>query len=126
MDKQSDRYYSKTVEEILHQFGVTLHSGLSELEAKERREKYGPNRLETTKQKSHFAIFLDQFKSSMVFILLVAAVISGVIGVMEGEGLVETFVILAILIVNAIIGTVQEVGAQTSLEALNKMSAPHS
>lgn len=62
----------------------------------------------------------------MVLILLVAAIISAVIGVMEGEGLVETFVILAILVVNAIIGTIQELKAQSSLEALNKMSSPHS
>lgn len=61
----------------------------------------------------------------MVLILLVAAIISAVIGVMEGEGMVESFVILAILVVNAIIGTVQEVKAQSSLEALNKMSSPH-
>lgn len=62
----------------------------------------------------------------MVLILLVAAIISAVIGVMEGEGLVETFVILAILVVNAIIGVIQELKAQSSLEALDKMSSPHS
>lgn len=126
MSKQrSDQYYSQSVEDVLRQFGVDLHSGLSAQAAQERLAKYGPNRLESTKQKSVYTIFLEQFKSSMVLILLVAAVISGVIGVMEGEGLVESFVILAILVVNAIIGTVQEVKAQSSLEALNKMSAPH-
>ncbi len=123
--QQSDQYYSQPVEDVLRQFGVDLHSGLSEQAAKERLAEQGPNRLESTKQKSVYTIFLEQFKSSMVLILLVAAVISGVIGVMEGEGLVESFVILAILVVNAIIGTVQEVKAQSSLEALNKMSAPH-
>ncbi|HCC86535.1 MAG TPA: ATPase, partial [Porphyromonadaceae bacterium] len=123
--QQSDQYYSQPVEDVLRQFGVDLHSGLSEQAAKERLAEHGPNRLESTKQKSVYTIFLEQFKSSMVLILLVAAVISGVIGVMEGEGLVESFVILAILVVNAIIGTVQEVKAQSSLEALNKMSAPH-
>jgi len=124
--QQSIQYYNQPVEDVLRQFGVDLHSGLSEQEAKERLVAYGPNRLESKKQKSVFSIFLQQFKSSMVLILLVAAVISAVIGMMEGEGLVESFVILAILIVNAIIGTMQEVKAQSSLEALNRMSAPHS
>ncbi|HPC27050.1 MAG TPA: HAD-IC family P-type ATPase, partial [Paludibacteraceae bacterium] len=63
---------------------------------------------------------------SMVMILFVAAIISGVIGLRNGEGLIDTIVILAILIVNAIIGTVEEKKAQSSLEALKKMSAPHS
>ncbi len=69
-------------------------------------------------------MFLEQFKSSMVIILLIAAIVSGVIGVAEGEGLMETFVILGILVINAVIGTVQEKKAQASLEALNKMSSP--
>lgn len=126
MSKQrSDQYYSQSAEDVLGQFGVDLHSGLSAQTAQERVAEYGPNRLESTKQKSHLIIFLEQFKSSMVLILLVAAIISAVIGVMEGEGMVESFVILAILVVNAIIGTVQEVKAQSSLEALNKMSSPH-
>ena len=124
--QQPDRHYSQTIEAVLQQFQTDSHSGLSIEAAAERLAGYGPNRLESRKQKSALTIFFEQFKSSMVLILLVAAIISAVIGVMEDEGLVETFVILAILVVNAIIGTVQELKAQSSLEALNKMSAPHS
>ncbi len=120
-----EQYYNKSVDDVLQKFGVSSDSGLPEEEVKKRLEEYGANKLEAQKQKSVLTIFLEQFKSSMVVILLAAAVISGVIGVMEGEGLVETFVILAILIINAIIGTVQETKAQSSLEALNKMSSPH-
>lgn len=126
MNQQPGRHYSQTIEVILQQTGVDLHSGLSRETAEVRLAELGPNRLESTKLKSPHVIFLEQFKSSMVLILLVAAIISAVIGVMEGEGLVETFVILAILVINAIIGTVQELKAQSSLEALNKMSSPHS
>lgn len=126
MNQQPGRHYSQTIEVILQQTGVDLHSGLSRETAEVRLAEHGPNRLESTKLKSPHVIFLEQFKSSMVLILLVAAIISAVIGVMEGEGLVETFVILAILVINAIIGTVQELKAQSSLEALNKMSSPHS
>ena len=124
--QQPDRHYSQTIEAVLQQFQTDPHSGLSSEAAAERLAEHGPNRLESRKQKSALTIFFEQFKSSMVLILLVAAIISAVIGVMEDEGLVETFVILAILVVNAIIGTVQELKAQSSLEALNKMSAPHS
>ncbi len=124
--QQPDRHYSQTIEAVLQQFQTDSHSGLSIEAAAERLAEHRPNRLESRKQKSALTIFFEQFKSSMVLILLVAAIISAVIGVMEDEGLVETFVILAILVVNAIIGTVQELKAQSSLEALNKMSAPHS
>ncbi len=120
-----DHLYSLPAEEVLEQFGVDAGQGLSDAEITKRVEEYGLNRLAAQKQKSLLSMFIEQFKSSMVVILLVAAVVSGVIGVMEGEGLVETFVILAILIVNAVIGTVQEKRAQSSLEALNKMSSPH-
>ncbi|NLJ00370.1 MAG: HAD-IC family P-type ATPase, partial [Bacteroidales bacterium] len=120
-----DHLYSLPAEEVMQQFGVDAGQGLSDAEITKRVEEYGLNRLAAQKQKSLLSMFIEQFKSSMVVILLVAAVVSGVIGVMEGEGLVETFVILAILIVNAVIGTVQEKRAQSSLEALNKMSSPH-
>lgn len=120
-----NQYYNQSIEEILKKYDVSLQQGLSSSEVEKRLEKYGYNRLESKKQKSAFAIFIDQFKSNMVIILLVAAIVSGIIGVMEGDGLVETYVILAILIVNAVIGMAQELKAQSSLDALNKMSSPH-
>ncbi len=120
-----EKYYNQPIEEILKKYDVSLQQGLSSSEVEKRLEKYGYNRLKSKKQKSAFAIFIEQFKSSMVIILLVAAIVSGVIGVMENEGLVETYVILAILIINAVIGMAQELKAQSSLEALNRMSSPH-
>lgn len=121
-----DHYYNQPVEEVLQQLEVSSDTGLSAEEVEERLVRYGPNQLESRKQKSLLTMFFEQFKSMMVVILLAAAILSGVIGVMEGEGLIESFVILAILVVNAIIGMVQEKKAQSSLEALNRMSSPHS
>lgn len=69
-------------------------------------------------------MFLYQFKSFMIIVLLVAAAVSGVVGVLEDEGLVDTFVILGILIVNALIGAIQEKKAESSLEALKQLAAP--
>jgi Ca2+-transporting ATPase len=119
-----NHYYNQPIEDVLQQFGVSAGSGLSDDDVKRRLEEHGANRLDSARQKSLFSMFLEQFKSSMVLILFIAAIISGVIGVMHNEGLVESFVILAILIINAIIGTVQEKKAQSSLEALNRMSSP--
>lgn len=121
-----DYYYNQQVEKVLEQFEVSSDKGLSEEEVKGRLTKYGPNQLESQKQKTLLMMFFEQFKSIMVVILLVAAVLSGVIGVMEGEGLIEAYVILAILVINAVIGVAQEKKAQSSLEALNRMSSPHS
>src|SRR5690554_5859308 len=119
-----DHFYNQPIDDLLRQFDVTPDAGLSDEEVKRRLAEHGPNRLESKKQKSLLSMFFEQFKSSMVVILFIAAIISGVIGVMHNEGLVESFVILAILIINAIIGTVQEMKAQSSLEALNRMSSP--
>lgn len=119
-------FFNQTADEVLTQFNVVVDKGLSESEAKQKLEEFGPNQLESKKQKTLIAIFLEQFKSSMVIILLIAAGVSAFIGIKEGEGVTEALIILAILIVNAIIGVWQERKAQSSLEALNRMSAPHS
>ena len=121
-----EHYYNQTINEVVKKFEVDPTSGLSSQEVEIRKEKYGPNKLESHKQKSLLSIFIEQFKSSMVVILFIAAIVSGVIGVIEDEGLIETIVILAILLLNAVIGTIEERRAQSSLEALNKMSAPRS
>ena len=119
-------FFNQPVGEVLQQFNVSPDQGLSSAEAKKKLEEAGPNQLASKKQKSIAVIFFEQFRSSMVVILLIAAAVSGVIGVMEGEGLTETFIILAILIVNAVIGVAEETKAQSSLDALNRMSAPRS
>lgn len=119
-------FYSKSIDTVLSEHSVISDRGLTSSEAKERLEKYGTNELKSTKNKSVFTIFIDQFKSSMVLILFIAAIVSGVVGIRHGEGLLDTYIILAILIVNAIIGMVQEMKAQSSLDALNRMSAPKS
>lgn len=118
-------FYSKPIDTVLSDYNVS-DKGLTSNEAKERLERFGNNELKSTKNKSAFTIFIDQFRSSMVLILFIAAIVSGVVGIRHGEGLLDTYIILAILIVNAIIGMVQEMKAQSSLDALNRMSAPRS
>ena len=121
-----EQFYKHSIKEIETEMNVVLDKGLSSNEVEKRLVEYGKNRLTSKKKKSLLAMFFEQFKSFMVVILLVAAAVSGVIGVLHGEGLLDTYIILGILLVNAIIGVVQERNAESSLEALNKMSSPHS
>ena len=94
-------------------------TGLTSAQAAERLERFGKNALAEGKKKSGLQVFLEQFQDLLVVILLVAAVISAVSGNVE-----STIVIFAVLILNAILGTVQHFKAEKSLESLKAMSSP--
>lgn len=111
-------YFDKTVSQALEQVKANA-DGLSAQEAARRLEEHGPNQLAEGKKKSPLVVFLEQFKDLLVFILAVAAVISMVSGNVE-----STLVIFAVLIMNAVLGTVQYLKAEKSLESLKAMSAP--
>jgi Ca2+-transporting ATPase len=117
-------FYNSSIEEILAHFKVSKEQGLSSEEAEKRIAEYGYNILISRKKKTFLQVFFTQFKSFMIIILLIAAAISGVVGMMQGEGLLDTFVILGILIVNALVGAFQERKAESSLEALKNLAAP--
>ena len=117
-------FYNQEINEILKSLKTVETSGLTTEEAIRRLEEYGYNQLISKRKKSFFQIFMAQFKSFMIIILLIAAVISGVVGIMEGEGLLDTFVILGILMLNALVGAFQERKAESSLEALKNLAAP--
>jgi P-type Ca2+ transporter type 2C len=117
-------FYNQEISEITENLKTSDISGLKTEEVKRRLGVYGFNQLDSKKKKSFLQVFFAQFKSFMIIILLIAAVISGVVGVMEGEGLLDTFVILGILILNAFVGAFQERKAETSLEALKSLAAP--
>ncbi len=110
--------WQKSRDELLKEINTSF-DGLTTGEAKERLEKYGKNALEEGKKKSVLQIFLEQFMDFLVIVLIAAAVISAVLGDVESMA-----VILAVITMNAILGTVQTVKAQSSLDSLKKMSAP--
>jgi Ca2+-transporting ATPase len=118
--------YTREIHEIINELGTSEASGLTDEEAKSRLVQYGYNQLETNHIKSFLSMFLAQFKSFMIIILIFAAAISGFVGIMEGEGLLDTFVIIGILILNAFVGALQERKAESSLEALRNLSAAES
>ncbi|MGX8852165.1 cation-translocating P-type ATPase [Amedibacillus sp. YH-ame10] len=111
--------YQKETSEILNELNTTLE-GLSSSEVEKRREQYGRNVLEESKPVSPLVVFLTQFKDLLVIILIIAAIISMVSGEVE-----STIVILAVITMNAILGTVQTIKAQKSLDSLKQLSTPH-
>ena len=117
-------YYNQSIDEILTGFKVSGSNGLPADEVTGRLEQYGYNQLISRKKKTFLQMFLAQFKSFMIIILLIAAAISGVVGILESEGLLDTFLILGILILNAFAGAFQERKAESSLEALKNLAAP--
>ncbi|MDR2915368.1 MAG: calcium-translocating P-type ATPase, PMCA-type [Tannerella sp.] len=119
-------FYNLQVSDIEKKFETDCRTGLSKEGAQQRFLRDGANEFEKKKQKSLLAKFLEQFKSFMIFVLLIAAIISGIVGYMNGEGFTDAIIILIIVILNACIGTAQEVKAEKSIEALEKMSAPYS
>lgn len=116
--KTPDQIWQRSGKDLLD----TLESGpggLTSHEAARRLERYGPNGLREGGKKSTFRIFLEQFADFLVIILILAAVVSAVLGDVE-----STVVILAVITMNAVLGTVQTVKAEASLDSLKQMSAP--
>ncbi len=107
-------YYETNTEEIITTLRTHIN-GLSSIEAKNRLKKYGQNRLPEQKQKSYLHIFLDQFKSPLIYILLTAAII-----VFFLQETTDAIIIFLVLLFNAVVGTIQEGKAQNTLKALKQ------
>ena len=120
---ESKKWFNKEVSDVEKTLETNLENGLSKEEVEKRKKQYGLNELEQKKKKSLFQKFLGQFKDFMIIVLIIAAIVSGVVGVAEGEGITDTIIILIVVVLNAIIGVVQENKAEKSLEALQKLSA---
>ena len=119
---EKNNWFNKTIQEVEKDLSTDLNKGLTTDEVKKRQEKYGLNELKAKKKKSLFQKFLEQFKDFSIIILIIAAIVSGVVGVAEGEGITDTVIILLVVLVNAIIGVSQEAKAEKSLEALQKLT----
>ena len=116
-------WYNKSKNEIYNEFEITEKTGLSDEQVVKNREKYGSNELQAQKKKSLFVKFLEQFKDFMIIVLIIAAIVSGVVGYIEEGKITDSLIILVVVIVNAIIGVAQEAKAEKSLEALQKLSS---
>ena len=119
-------WHSSSVEEIAKNLKTNINIGLSEDEAQKRFDRYEPNNLKEKKKESIFVRFIKQFNDFMIITLIIAAIISAVVSKLNGEAdYIDSIIIVAIVIFNAIMGLVQEQKAEKSLEALKKMSAPN-
>ncbi len=116
------KFYCEENEKVLQEL-KTDRNGLSPAEAEKRLAENGKNRLEAAKGKSLVRRFLEQLADPMIIILLVAALISGVLAVLENESFADVIIILAVVIINAVLGVYQESKAEKAIEALQKMSA---
>ncbi len=113
-----EKFFSKPHEEVLKNFNVSK-SGLTEHQVKENLDKFGYNQLTEKKKQTVMQVFLSQFKDLLVIILIIAAIISAATGNLE-----STLVIFAVIILNAILGTVQHFKAEASLDSLKALSSP--
>ncbi len=116
------KYYCKDVDVVLQKTQSTK-DGLTTVEANKRLQENGKNALVAAKGKSIIRKFFEQLMDPMIIILLVAAAISGVLAIIEGESFADVIIILAVVIINAVLGVYQESKAEKAIEALQKMSA---
>ena len=112
------RWHQKTVEDVIEELNSSL-KGISSEEARKRILEYGPNELKEEKKKTVLMMFLEQFRDFMILVLIAAAVISGIIGEIS-----DTIAIVVIVVINAVIGFIQEYRAEKAMTALRKMSTP--
>ncbi len=118
--------YGQSREEAVQTLGTDPARGLNQRECQRRLEQYGKNELRPAKRRGLPARFFSQFQDLMVLILLAAAAVSFAVSWVRGDGeYVDSLIILAIVVCNAVIGTVQEVRADRAIQALKKLSSPH-
>ena len=121
--------YAKTSQEVMQELNTTPQ-GLPTAEVQKRQQQYGPNKLKDGVKKSLFRRFLDQLMDPMLIILMIAAAVSAGTTVMHNvqnpdhpEGLAEVFIILIVVLLNAVLGVLQESKAEAAIEALQTMTA---
>ncbi len=112
-------WFTKSVDDVLKELDVNFETGLSEAEAQSRLEKYGPNKLKGRKRKSVFQMFLEQLQDWLIYVLFAAVIIT----LFMGE-YIDAIIIITVILLNAILGVVQEVKAGNAIKALQKMAAP--
>ena len=116
-------HYLKTKEEILREFGTDADSGLTSAKAEEMLGVHGTNKLVEGKKVPLIRRLLNQISDPMVLILIAAAVISAVVSIVNHESFADVFVILTVVVINTVLGVVQESKAEKAIEALKEMSA---
>lgn len=116
-----EKYYAQDISQIEKELHTSLDNGLSDDEAKKRLASEGPNSLASKKKRSMFMRFIDQFKDFMIIVLIVAAVLSGVVA----NEWTDAAIIMIVVLLNAILGVIQEARSEAAIDALKEMSTPN-
>ncbi len=114
-------FYNQQLQELTQKFSTDLKNGLTDKQVKENLEKYGPNELKKTQKQPLLLRFILQFKDALTIILIIAAIVSIIV---EPSEWIDSVIIIVVVIINAILGLVQENNAQRALDALEKMASP--
>ena len=116
----SQHYYSQSISDVVADEKTSIETGLSDDEVKKRLSEYGKNTLTAKKKKSLFMRFIDQFKDFMIIVLIVAAVLSGVVA----HEWTDAAIIMVVVLLNAVLGVIQEERSEAAIEALKEMATP--
>ena len=119
------KFYTDSTQDVLNEL-QSSDSGLSSAQASERLERYGRNKLRDAKKTSLIKRFFEQLKDPMIIILIIAAIVSAVVSFYEKESFADTIIIIAVVLLNAILGVLQESKAEKAIEALQSMNAAQS
>ncbi len=114
------KYYTETIPDVVENLNTAIDTGLSGEEAKKRLAKYGPNSLASKKKKSMFMRLVDQFKDFMIIVLIIAAILSGVVA----HEWTDAAIIMIVVILNAVLGVIQEARSEAAIDALKQMATP--
>ena len=112
-------WFNKSIDEVFREFKTDPSTGLSSKEVDESRKQFGLNKFTTKKPKTKIQIFFSQLKDMLIYVLIGAAILSAIVGEVS-----DSIIIGIVILINAIVGTIQEAKAEKSLEALKKLSAP--
>lgn len=121
---QNTDWHATEIQDVLSSL-ETSRNGISQEEVIKRLQEFGPNELKEEKKKRWYHLLFEQFTSILIIILIISAIVSAFLAIQEGEPMTDAYVILIIVVMNAILGFVQEYRAEQAVEALKAMVSPH-
>lgn len=121
---ENKKWFNQEIEEVEKELQTNQEKGLKTEEVKKRQEKYGLNQLKAAKKKTLIQRFADQFKDFSIIVLIIAAIVSGAVGIAEGEGVTDTIIIMIVVIVNAIIRSNSGIQGRKVIRSFAKTNRP--
>lgn len=121
---ENKKWFNQEIKEVEEELQTNQEKGLETEEVKKRQEKYGLNQLKSAKKKTLIQRFADQFKDFSIIVLIIAAIVSGAVGIAEGEGITDTIIIMIVVIVNAIIRSNPRIQSREIVRSFTETNRP--